>query len=496
MKLQKISNIPSNLTKAGLEFEAVDLEHNGNIVPAIRISGGKDEIKYNRVKFDSRLYVDVESQYGGNINIETKYINGIPVETISGLNTRISTWDVFDTDTWSLGFGISDELIISGNNMAFKYFGLTILPPRFPEYYKYNSEYKVMKFGTDSLHLGSNISITKPNDDCTMQNMNNPFSFTGYLYDYNLTDFTNCKAPDKVWFFGSIDDSKRTVTTQNAEIITPNNKLPRRTENIGKFSVDGPEQHLYNVSYDCNGVIEGYKEVTKSDQGHPVTVIETIYKQIYILNPNGSNSSRTVDHIKHFGEGDLIEYFESYYESETYGKFKNLPDYNFLGNGGWTGDFHINGEYKSGRSTVITTSRTYAKNRIRWEGNQPVIVPMSRLDRFPFVFNVNGDTKTILNYKTDKSYYGSTPMPTINTNPTDTQTGRITVQFELFDKTVTLYFNIIFETRNSHCLYKGDSSEIGTDVKKEFQSIDVWEFTENDKKYFINKDGFVEEKKN
>jgi hypothetical protein len=52
-----------NLKDAGVEVELVDIVHNGHMVKALRLSGGKDEIEYDRVMFNKKLYVDVESQF-------------------------------------------------------------------------------------------------------------------------------------------------------------------------------------------------------------------------------------------------------------------------------------------------------------------------------------------------------------------------------------------------------------------------------------------------
>jgi len=72
------------LYKTGVEVELVDIVHNGNMVKALRISGGKDEIEYERVMFNKMLYVDVESQY-------YKQINGQPETSVT-----------YDVNYWSM----------------------------------------------------------------------------------------------------------------------------------------------------------------------------------------------------------------------------------------------------------------------------------------------------------------------------------------------------------------------------------------------------------
>ena len=55
VKVEKIGNIP------GIEIEKETINHYGNETLAIRISGGKEKIKYDRVLFNKRLFVDVET---------------------------------------------------------------------------------------------------------------------------------------------------------------------------------------------------------------------------------------------------------------------------------------------------------------------------------------------------------------------------------------------------------------------------------------------------
>jgi hypothetical protein len=53
----------SALKQEGIEVQLVDIVHNGNMVKALRISGGTDVIEYDRVMFNKMLYVDLQSNY-------------------------------------------------------------------------------------------------------------------------------------------------------------------------------------------------------------------------------------------------------------------------------------------------------------------------------------------------------------------------------------------------------------------------------------------------
>jgi len=82
------------LNEEGVKAELLDIVHNGNTVKALRISGGKDEIDYNRVMFNKNLYIDVETQY-------YQYSNG---QTASTETQEQSLWaDSFDIP-WIIGY--------------------------------------------------------------------------------------------------------------------------------------------------------------------------------------------------------------------------------------------------------------------------------------------------------------------------------------------------------------------------------------------------------
>jgi hypothetical protein len=96
-----------NLKDAGVEVELVDIVHNGNSVKALRVSGGKDSIEYDRVMFNKMLYVDVASQdyipSAGSANlietVEQSYSSfSFSIPFINGFEPRTrDLWDDYDT---------------------------------------------------------------------------------------------------------------------------------------------------------------------------------------------------------------------------------------------------------------------------------------------------------------------------------------------------------------------------------------------------------------
>jgi hypothetical protein len=529
MELQPISinNIPSNLRKAGLIFELVELEDNGNKVPAIRISGGKDEVKYNRVKFDHDLYVEVKTKYAG-ISYKTNIVqvpslwnnNSTFYETrdTSVAIEKTSKWTVFSKkefyiEQWSDNFGISESSENDNNGfIGFKYFGLTVLKPRFIEKSLYSDKFLSGGGSNDELEHRINMSNQSikehlPHDNCTMQNINNDYLTSNYIdidelnnmSEFPIQRFKFSNNKDIVYIYGNHIDYHKVVMDDKTETIRMN------TMPILKRA--------------------WYQSVGHPDASNNIEIVSTYYcsgVSNEILSSNGNVNF--IYHEPHFGGSDKYRELKKYIESETHGKYKEINNKNFLGNGVFTGPFHISDEYNYSANGLvwgrrIAISETNASNRMYWEKREsPIIVPQERLNRFPFVFNDGEDVVTLLNYKQGKinNLVTSTPMPTINTNPvriwdaqdvnnqrtqTGTESGRIQVQYKLFDdigKNTSKYitFNITFETRESHCLYKGDAEIINDEVEKEYQSIDVWNYTENYKEYFINKDGYVEEKKN
>jgi hypothetical protein len=100
-----------SLKEAGVDVELVDIIHNGNTVKALRLSGGKDEIEYDRVMFNKTLYIDVESKYYKDVNVDKEFTEtyeqsynsfSFPVSLISGYEpmTR-DLWD--DSGNYQVG---------------------------------------------------------------------------------------------------------------------------------------------------------------------------------------------------------------------------------------------------------------------------------------------------------------------------------------------------------------------------------------------------------
>jgi len=165
----------------------------------------------------------------------------------------------------------------------------------------------------------------------------------------------------------------------------------------------------------------------------------------------------------------------------------NKSDVNIFGTEGQYGSFYVqqlriyswsqkyswsDKEY----STDIFNGLTGAQQRYYWSStNDPVIVPISRMTKFPFF--IEDISSASYGYKDryaenfpniakrdDKGHVvdfkkgpGSTPMPSINTAVVSSQSGYVYVHYRLFgdttDKSIT--FHITYKTRNCHHLYDG-----------------------------------------
>jgi len=96
---------PSNLYSQGLRIHMIEFDDNGDKVPAIKISGGKDEIVYDRVMFNNSLRMDVSSNYVGNANVTStsntinKWIGTTKLErkTTEKVPETVDLWHKYDS---------------------------------------------------------------------------------------------------------------------------------------------------------------------------------------------------------------------------------------------------------------------------------------------------------------------------------------------------------------------------------------------------------------
>ena len=113
---------------------------------------------------------------------------------------------------------------------------------------------------------------------------------------------------------------------------------------------------------------------------------------------------------------------------------------------------------------------------IRWadivpnDENARIIVPISRFNIFPlYSVNADGTRNRVVDYKNARS----TPMPTIDTT---IQTGRsgsgtLTVTIQLLEEERIYTFNVDFQARNSHNLFKGGHTAINQVNNGNFEEV-------------------------
>jgi len=141
----------------------------------------------------------------------------------------------------------------------------------------------------------------------------------------------------------------------------------------------------------------------------------------------------------------------------------------------WNDGRNTHGSYTN-YDTDKYNGLTGAQQRYYWsDNNDPVIVPISRMTKFPFFIQdisaiSTGYTGRYANnfpkIATEKPYGfvvdfktgpGSTPMPSINTTSDNLNGVRVYIRYRLFGDTVdkTITFTIYYRTRNCHHLYDG-----------------------------------------
>jgi len=95
-------NAPLGNHPPGVAIEQVDIVHNGQTVKAIRLSGGKDYIVYDRVMFNKRLYIDVQTKWGkASTSFTTQTFNQWRDENLFNWQTgwqdkTLNLWNKYD----------------------------------------------------------------------------------------------------------------------------------------------------------------------------------------------------------------------------------------------------------------------------------------------------------------------------------------------------------------------------------------------------------------
>jgi len=135
-----------------------------------------------------------------------------------------------------------------------------------------------------------------------------------------------------------------------------------------------------------------------------------------------------------------------------------------------SGGFAGFGEHTSYYARLFN-GETGARQRYRWQGignpetDDPVIIPIKRMAKFPFfVEDVSGGNYPEIKKRADKGQIvdfktgpGSAPMPSINTASDNFNSVTVQVRYRLFGDTSdrSMTFNITYKTRNCHHLYNG-----------------------------------------
>jgi hypothetical protein len=183
----KFGNLKPEQTAAlsgiGVTVNLVDIVHNGNIVKALRLSGGKDVIEYDRVMFNKRLYVEMQSSYyteGNNNTAETfeqiYWYGDIDVSWIN--STKDELFDLWESEgNYTVGKDTWYFYTLSDYNEIIQNFGVNL------------SEFKDRTSLTNGQYITLHSSFVFASKSPSFSNANRDNVIMGSIFDIPIVEY-------------------------------------------------------------------------------------------------------------------------------------------------------------------------------------------------------------------------------------------------------------------------------------------------------------------